>query len=139
MDFFRQSFARVGAFAFLGEAVAHVLVIVRYLPDLMALSRWGFLTDWFFIVLGGYSAVGLWLYWSQVRIRRCRDCFWYWFITLFITGTVLLHAYIILSGDRAHETLRIFRPWYSFLGLAYCLFFAWRLIRLKLLPREDEE
>jgi hypothetical protein len=134
MDFHRGSFARAGAFAFLGEAVAHVLVIIGNLPvpalsrwglpNLLALSKWGFLTDWFFIILGGYSAVGLWLYWSQVRIKRCRDCFWYWFITLFITITVLLHAYIILSAK--HEILENFPWWYSFLGLAYCLFFAWR-------------
>jgi len=139
MDFFRRTFARAGAFAFLGEAVAHVAVLTNCLLNLQDLSQFGFLSDWFFLLIGGYSAVGLWVYSREWKFKRCRTCFWYGFVTLFISATVLLHAYIIAIGDRLHHTLRpeIFPPWYSWIGLAYCLAFVWTLLRLKLAPREE--
>lgn len=133
MRFFRQSFARAGAFAFLGEAGAHVWVLTHRNFTLEQLPLWA---DWFFLILGGYGMVGLWMNLHYLRIRACRTYFWYLFVTLFLTVSVLLHAYIIFF-DPDHTILRIFPRWYSWLGLAYCLLFAWTLLRIKVLPREE--
>lgn len=137
MDFFRRTFGTAGAIAYLGDTVAHVAVLTGYLATLQDLGRYGLRTDWFFFVLGAYSAMGLVRYATQVRIKRFRSCCFYWLVTLSITVTALLHGFIIVTNDVPHRTLRFFPPWYSWFGLAYCLVFAWYLFRLKLLPEEE--
>jgi hypothetical protein len=133
MNFFRRTFARAGAFAFLGEAGAHVWVLTHKHFTLEQLPLWA---DWFFFLVGGYSAVGLWLNIHYLRVRNCRTYFWYLFVTLFLSVTVLLHAYI-LAFDHQHTILHIFPRWYSWIGLAYCLAYAWTLVRIRVLPREE--
>ncbi|HEX7154270.1 MAG TPA: hypothetical protein VF618_22470 [Thermoanaerobaculia bacterium] len=134
MKFFRTTFARAGAFAFLGEGAAHVYVLYRHggwvLKDL---PLWA---DWFFLLLGGYSSIGLILYAYRVKIRNWRSWAWLRFVTAFLIVSVLLHGYIIVF-DPGHRILRIFPWWYSFLGLTYCLAFAWTLLWVKLLPGEE--
>lgn len=139
MDFFRNTFARAGAFAYLGEAAAHVWVLThRHTFLLRNLPLWA---DAYFFILGGYCMIGLWLYSRRIRIKRCRSCFVFWITTLHLTVSVLLHTYILLF-DHAHKILspKLFPWWYSFIGFAYCIFFAWYLVLgLKLLPEEDAE
>jgi len=140
MTFFRNTFARAAAFAFLGEAVAHVLILLhrnfclKYDPG-FRLADIPFWADALMLILGGYGAAGLWIFFHELRVRRCRTCFWYAFIALFLTITVLLHAYILVR--HSHAILEIFPQWYSWIGLTYCLCFAWTLLRMKLLPREE--
>jgi len=141
MNYFRRTFAGAAALAFLGEAVAHVLIIIhrnfrlQYDPA-FRLKDIPFWADAVMLVIGGYGVLGLWIFFHELRIRRCRTCFWYGFITLFLTITVLLHAYILIV--HSHAILRIFSYGYSFLGLAYCIAFAVTLLLMRLLPTEDE-
>lgn len=131
MDFYRRSFAKAGALAYLGEAAAHVVVLTTS----FRLSMLPFAADWFFLLLGGYSAAGLWALATQVKLRGCGWCVVYWITTLHLTISVLLHAYLI--AVHSHERLTIFHQPYSILGLAYCLFFTWYLWTLPL-PRRAE-
>lgn len=141
IDFFRRTFTRAAALAFLAEAVAHVLILLhrnfrlQYDPnfDLSHIPLWA---DALMFVIGGWGALGLWVCFQHLRIRHCRTCFWYGFVTLFLTITVLLHLYILLL-DHEHHILTIFPQWYSWIGLAYCLVFAVTLLRMRLLPRQE--
>lgn len=141
MKYFCQTFRAAAAVAFLAEAVAHVLVLIHrnlrleYDPT-FRLAKIPFWADVFMIIVGGYGALGLWIYFRQLRIRRCRTCFWYGFVTLFLTITVLLHTYIVIV--HSHAILHMFGYYYSFLGLAYCIVYAITLILMRLLPTEDE-
>jgi len=132
IDFFRRTFAKSGALAYLGEAGAHVWVLTH--RD-FTLEKLPFLADVFFLILGGYATIGLFLHPTQVKFRGCRWCVVYWFTTLWTLGSVLLHAYILIV--RSHHILHIFPRWWSWLGLAYCLFFTGYLATLKLLRREE--
>ena len=131
-DSFRRTFQFAGALAYLGEAGAHVWVLTH--KD-FTLEKLPFLADVFFLLLGGYATIGLLLYRTQVKWRGCRWCVVYWFTTLWTLGSVLLHAYILIVWS--HSVLHIFPRWWSWLGIAYCLFFAIYLATLKLLRREE--
>jgi hypothetical protein len=137
-DFFRRTFGKAGALAYLGEAGAHVWVLTHKGFELASLKLWA---DWYFFILGGYATAGLFTYATQVKWRGCRWCVVYWFTTLWTLGTVLLHAYIIFfaPGDelQKHKMLQIFPPAYSWIGLAYSLFFVWYLGTLELLRSEE--
>jgi hypothetical protein len=140
MNFFRRTFARAAALAFLAEAVVHVLILIhrnlRLQPDPdFRLSHIPLWADALMLIIGGYGVLGLWIFFQELRIRRCRTCFWYGFITLFLTITVLLHTYILLF-DHAHKILEMFPQWYSWIGLAYCIAYAVTLLRMRLLPEE---
>jgi hypothetical protein len=131
-DFFRRTFKYAGALAYLGEAAAHVWVLCT--PNELKDLKWW--ADAYFLILGGYATIGLLIYPTQVKFRGCRWCVVYWITTLWTLGSVLLHAYILFIA-RSHEILKIFPNWYSWIGLAYCLFFTWYLATLKLLRREE--
>ena len=141
MSYFRRTFAGAAALAFIAEAVAHVLILIhrnfrlQYDPT-FRLSHIPFWADVFMLLVGGYGALGLWIFFHDLRVRRCRTCFWYGFITLFLTITIGLHAYILIR--HSHDILKMFSYQYSFLGLAYCIAFAVTLLLMRLLPTEDE-
>ena len=141
MKFFRRTFAGAAALAFLAEAVAHVLILIHrdfhlHYDPAFRLKNIPFWADRLMLVVGGYGALGLWIFFDALRIRRCRTCFWYGFITLFLTITVLLHGYILIV--HSHDILGIFSYQYSYLGLTYCIVFAVTLLLMRLLPAEDE-
>ncbi len=133
MALVRRTFATAGALAYLGEGGAHAWILTHRNFSLQNLPL---AADGYFLVFGSPSALGLWRYARQMRFRNCRWCVTYWFTTLHITVSCLLHAYIVLF-DRKHRILRIFPRWYSIVGLAYCLFFARYLTTLEVQPWDE--
>lgn len=122
---YRKTFSKAGALAYLGEAGAHVLILCSG----FRLVSLPFIADWFFAVLGSYCAVGLLVFARKLRYRGAWDRFLHGLITLHILISVALHLYIIITGS--HAILLIFKQWYSFIGLAYCLCFAYWLWRVQ--------
>jgi hypothetical protein len=124
LGFFARTFGKAGALAFLGEAGAHVWILTTPFR-FVDLPFWA---DWYFLLLGGYGAIFMWLF-RTAMVPRCGDPEVRVIATLFITISVLLHLYIIVVHD--HAILRVFGRSYSYLGLTYCIFFALRFWTLE--------
>lgn len=129
MNFLRRTFPIAGILAYIGDAGAHVCVLLTSFR-LHQLPLWAHI---YFIVFGVWCALGMWKFASEARHEGCWWCGVYYILALHVTGASILHIYIVLFDD--NEILEIFPRWYSWLGLAYCLFFAWYLWRLKVVKR----
>jgi hypothetical protein len=127
LNFYRRSFGKAGALAYLGEGAVHVYILFTN----YRLADIPFLFDWFFAVLATYCGIGLlWFaYTRQIQRRRCCDTWAYVITTMMTVGPVALHATIISAHD--HSILRAFPKLYSVLGLVYCSFFVWWLWTLR--------
>jgi hypothetical protein len=120
LAFFARTFGKAGAIAYLGELVAHLLVLTTSfrLVDLP------FAADWAFVVLGGYCAFMLWLFRSAL-VPRFADPEVRVVVTLFVTVSVLIHLYIIVV--HSHDVLGIFGRGFSVFGVFYSAFLVLRL------------
>jgi hypothetical protein len=120
LAFFARTFGKAGAIAYLGELVAHLLVLTTSfrLVDLP------FPADWAFVVLGGYCAFMLWLFRSAL-VPRFADPEVRVVVTLFVTVSVLIHLYIIVV--HSHDVLGIFGRGFSVFGVFYSAFLVLRL------------
>jgi hypothetical protein len=127
-EFYRQTFAKAGALAYIGEGAAHIYFLITG----ARLADIPFAADWYFATLGTYCSIGLLMYAYTCKLerRRCCDTWAYVVTTLMTVGPVALHICIIVA--HSHEILKIF-PWaYSFFGLTYCIFFTYWLSTLRL-------
>jgi hypothetical protein len=120
LAFFARTFGKAGALAYLGELVAHLLVLTTSfrLVDLP------FAADWAFVVLGGYCAFMLWLFRSAL-VPRFADPEVRVVVTLFVTVSVLIHLYMIVV--HSHDVLGIFGRGFSVFGVLYSAFLVLRL------------
>ena len=127
LDFYRKSFGKAGALAYLGEGAVHIWILLTN----YRLADIPFLYDWYFATLATYCGIGLlWFaYTAQIRRRNCCDTWAYVVTSLMTIGPVALHISIIAAHD--HDILRIFSKLYSVLGIVYCSFFIWWLWTLR--------
>ena len=128
LELYQKTFGKAGALAYLGEAGAHVFVLLAN----FRLTGLPFAADWFFAILGLYSGVGLVVFAHRLDRRGRWHKFIHGLVTLWTLGSVALHIYIIIV--HSHASLVIFPRWYSLLGLTYCLYFAWWLWVVRLQP-----
>lgn len=127
---YRKTFGKAGALAYLGEAGAHIAVLFTG----FRLTDLPFAADWFFALFGSYCGIGLLIFARNIDAKGKWGKVAYCLTTAHIWVSVVLHGYIILV--RSHAFLDIFSQRYSYLGLAYCIFFvAWLwMVRLRQWP-----
>ncbi len=131
IQFYRKSFAKAGALAYVGEGGAHIYILFTS----FRLADIPFIADWYFAVLALYCGIGLlsFAYSGEIERRNCCDRWAYVVTSLMTIGPVALHTSIIVA--KSHDILKIF-PWgYSLFGLTYSIFFTWWLWTLRLKQR----
>lgn len=124
LPLFARTFGKAGALAYLGELVAHLLVLSTSFR-LVALPAWA---DWAFVILCGYSAVLMWVFRSAM-VPRFGDPEVRVLVTAFATVSVLLHIYFIIVQN--HDALGMLGRGFSAFGVVYSLFLILRLWTLE--------
>jgi len=75
--------------------------------------------DWVVVTLGGYAGLGLIVFARQIPFRNIWDKIAYGLLIVHLDGSVIVHAYILFSGNQS--VLGIFPYWYSFVAVGYFL------------------
>ena len=114
-SFYYKTFARLALLPYVGGTVIHIL---RLLYDL-SYEEMPFETDWLVVVVGGYAGLGLIIYANRIPFKNIWDKIIYGLLIFHLDGSVILHAYILLTGS--HDILGIFPYWYSFIAVGYFL------------------
>jgi hypothetical protein len=124
----RAASPKIVALIYTGGTAAHVFRLAvgctwRDMP---------FFVDWILVVLGPVGAVGLvWLK-DEVLYRGWWEKATHWLIVVHLSVSVAVHLWILVAGS--HEVLSVFPYGYSYLGVVYFAFFAWRSWTLRLRP-----
>ncbi len=114
-SFYYKSFARLAMLPYIGGTVIHILRLIYN----FSLEEIPFEADWLVVVVGGYAGLGLIVYANRIPFKNIWDKIIYGFLIFHLDGSVILHAYILLTGS--HDVLNIFPYWYSFISVGYFL------------------
>ena len=114
-SFYYKSFARLAILPYIGGTVIHILRLIYN----FSLEEMPFEADWLVVVVGGYAGLGLILYANRIPFKNIWDKIIYGLLIFHLDGSVILHAYILLTGS--HDVLNIFPYWYSFIAVWYFL------------------
>ena len=125
--FYFKTFLRVSLLPYIGGTIAHILRLIYNLP----IEQMPWFVDWFIIIIGGYGALGLILFIKKIPFKNAWDKIAYGLLVTHLTGSVILHSYMLLKGS--HKALTVFSYNYSFFALLY--FIALGLYILNLIKR----
>ena len=90
--------------------------------------------DWGLVLLGPPALAGLVLFAKEVRYRGAWERVVHWLIVIHLFLSVCLHVWILTA--HTHEMLAVLPYEYSYFGVAYFAFFAWRSWTMELNPVE---
>lgn len=110
-----KSFARVCLLPYVGGTVIHVLRLIYRFPVTELPAE----VDWVVVIVGGYAGLGLIVFARRIPFTGVCDKIAYGLLIFHLDGSVLLHAYILLTWN--HRVLGIFPYGYSFVAAAYFL------------------
>ena len=110
-----KTFARVCLLPYIGGTILHILRIIYDFP----IEEIPLEIDWFIVVLGGYGGLGLIIFADKILFKNVWDKIAYGLLIFHLDGSVILHAYILFTGN--HNILNIFPYWYSFIAIGYLL------------------
>lgn len=124
LTFYYKTFARVCLLPYIGGTILHTLRLIynfriENLPSEI---------DWFIVIIGSYSVLGLFVFSKQIPFTSIWDKIGYGLLIFHLGGSVILHAYILLIGN--HEILNIFPYWYSFIAVGYFIAFGLYVFKL---------
>jgi hypothetical protein len=71
------------------------------------------------VTVGGYAGLGLIIFARQIPFNSVWDKIAYGLLIVHLDGSVIVHAYILYSGN--HSVLGVFPYWYSFVAIGYFL------------------
>jgi len=114
-SFYYKTFARLAILPYVGGTVIHIFRLIYNL----SYEDIPFEADWLVVVVGGYAGLGLIIYANRIPFKNIWDKILYGLLIFHLDGSVILHAYILLTGS--HEILSIFPYWYSFIAVGYFL------------------
>ncbi len=114
-SFYYKTFARVAMLPYVGGTVVHIF---RLIYD-FSLEQMPFEADWLVVVVGGYAGLGLIIYANRIPFKSIWDKIIYGLLIFHLDGSVILHAYILMTGS--HDVLNVFPYWYSFVAVGYFL------------------
>ncbi|MDH3208584.1 MAG: hypothetical protein OEO79_18435 [Gemmatimonadota bacterium] len=124
----RDTFPHVVAAIYTAGTVFHIVrVSVR-----LDLRHMPYFPDALIVVLGSWGAAGMLLFVREVEFRGRWESLVHWLITIHLTVSVALHAWILYV--RSHDAVAGFSIGYSYFGALYFGFFAWRSWTMRLKP-----
>ncbi|SRR5258706_1488531 len=124
--FYYKTFARVCLLPYAGGTIIHLLRLIYNFPY----EELPWVVDWVIVLIGGYAGLGLILYINKIPFKNKWDKIFYGLLIFHLDGSVLLHAYVLISGN--HHLLDIFPYWYSFIAVFYFAAFGYYVIRLNI-------
>ena len=123
-SFYYKTFARLAMLPYVGGTVIHIL---RLIYD-FSIEEIPFEADWLIVIIGGYSGLGLIIYANKIPFKNLLDKIIYGLLIFHLDGSVILHAYMLLTGS--HDILSIFPYWYSFFAVGYFLGLGYYVLTL---------
>ena len=123
-SFYYKTFARVAMLPYVGGTVVHIF---RLIYD-FSLEQMPFEADWLVVVVGGYAGLGLIIYANRIPFKSIWDKIIYGLLIFHLDGSVILHAYILMTGS--HDVLNVFPYWYSFVAVGYFLVLGYYVFTL---------
>ena len=119
---------RAAAVLYTGGSIAQLMKLMIDFPW----QAVPFIIDWVIVVLGCVGAATLVAQTSQIAYRGAWEKPVHFLIIVHLLVSVALHLWTIVQAS--HDFFSAFPYSYSYFGLVYFVFFAWRSWTIKLKP-----
>ena len=123
-SFYFRTFARVCLLPYIGGTIIHILRLIFHLP----ITELPFEVDWVVVIVGGYAGLGLIVFADRIPFKSRWDKIAYGLLVFHLDGSVVVHAYILSSGN--NQVLAILPYGYSLFAVGYFLALGLYVINL---------